>query len=78
VFSSTERLTVAALEKEEAAKPAKQAEIDLSSFPSSTLDQLVTSNSMNLFHILKLSAEFLSADLNICELQEATVWGDVV
>ena len=38
VFSSTERLMVAALEKEEAAKPAKQAEIDLSSFPSSTLE----------------------------------------
>jgi len=36
LFSSTERLTVAALEKEETAKPAKQAEIDLSSFPSST------------------------------------------
>jgi len=28
----------AALEKEEAAKPEKQAEIDLSSFPSSTLE----------------------------------------
>jgi len=45
---------------------------------SELTDQLVTSNSMNLFHILKLSAEYLSADPNIWELKETTVWGDVV
>jgi len=71
VFSSTKRLMVAALQKVAAAKPPKRAEIDLSSFQSCTLDQLVTSNSMNLFHTLKLPTGFLSADPDTWELQES-------
>lgn len=71
VFSSTKRLMVASLDKEEKDKPAKRAEVDMSSFQSRTIDQFVTSNSINLFHILKLPTEFLSVDPDTWESQES-------
>jgi hypothetical protein len=62
VFSSTKRLMVAAMQKKGTDKPSKRREIDLQNIYSCTLDQFATSNSMNLFHCLKLPTEFLSTD----------------
>jgi len=59
VFSTTKRLMVAALQKEETDRPPKRPEIPLNSFHSCTMHNLVTSNSMNLFRLLNLPTEFL-------------------
>jgi hypothetical protein len=73
VFSSTKKLMVAAMQKKGADKPPKRAEVDLKNFQTFTLDQFVTSNSMNLFHCLNLPSDFLTTDPDIWASQEGYI-----
>jgi len=56
------------LQKEET---TEWPEIPLNSFHSCTMDNLVTSNSMNLFRLFRLPSEFLSTDRDMWEEQES-------
>ena len=69
----TKRLMIAAMQKKGADKPPKRAEIDLKDFQIFTLDQFVTSNSMNLFHCLHLPSDFLATDPDIWASQEGYI-----
>ena len=70
VFSSTKRLMIAAMENKGTDRPPKRPNIDLQAFHSCTLDQFFTSNSMNLFHSLKLPTDFLSTDPDTWESED--------
>jgi len=61
---------VAALQKEETDRPPKHPEIPLNSFHLCTLDNLVTSNSMNLFRLLNLPTEFLWEEQKSCAVEK--------
>ena len=52
-------------------KLSKKPEINLQAFESFTLDQFVTSNSMNLFRCFNLPMDFLSTDPDTWEQQDS-------
>ena len=71
VFSSTKRLMVESISKQGTDAPMKHPEVSLETFPTRTLDSIVTSNSMNLFHCLQLPTDFLSTDPDTWEIHDA-------